>query len=189
MSFARFRLAVYAAGLGLAATACGDSLGLPPPIFENVVDTATLFALQGTDISAPSGYDVALASTSRTELGQPFDLAFDLDEADRPRIYPSGALGIASAAAVQTSDDTFDAIARAPLEGYQADTAIVVAPGTVFLARSRALSTFCSFLGALPRYGKFHVLEVDGPARSVTIELLVNQNCGYRSLTPGPVES
>jgi hypothetical protein len=41
----------------------------------------------------------------------------------------------------------------------------------------------------VPRYGKFHVLALDPTERTVTLEHLINLNCGYRSLTPGTPES
>jgi hypothetical protein len=37
----------------------------------------------------------------------------------------------------------------------------------------------------LPRYGKFRVLDLNIEERSVTLELLVDVNCGYRGLEPG----
>jgi hypothetical protein len=186
MSFSDFRLAgLVAMGAVVGSLGCGDSLGLPPPNFANVVDTTTLFALQGTPISSPSGYDMVSLSTSRTDLGQLFDLAFDIDQMGRALIYPASALGVQNEAALRVSSDEFDRIDRAPTEGYQADSAIVARADLVFLARSRAEATFCGFLGRIPRFGKFHVLAVDSDARSVTMELLVNVNCGYRALTTG----
>ena len=68
---------------------------------------------------------------------------------------------------------------------YEIDSALLVTPGTVFLARSRSSSVLCSFLGSLARYGKFHVLDIDTGNRSVTLELLVDLNCGFRGLEPG----
>jgi hypothetical protein len=186
MSFSDYRLPTLVAGVAvLVSAACGDSLGLPPASFANIVDTTTLFALQGTPIAAPSGYNMVSLATSRTELGEPFDLAFDIDQSGRALVYPASALGLTTTAAVQITSQQFDQIDRAPVDGYQADSAIVVRPGLVFLARSRAASDFCGFLGSLPRFGKFHVLSVDAGERSVTVELLVNVNCGFRALTTG----
>lgn len=169
----------------VAAVACGDSLGLPPAQFGNVVDTTTLFALTGTPISAPSGYDVVNGVRSRTDLNQPFDFAVDIDAGGRPLVIPPTVLGRSDQSALQLSTDAFDSIRTAPLEGYQADSAQPVSDQTVFIVRSRAESQFCIFLGALPRYGKFRVLAIDLQARSITFELLVNRNCGFRGLEPG----
>jgi hypothetical protein len=34
-------------------------------------------------------------------------------------------------------------------------------------------------------YGKLHILSIDVPTRTVTYEVMVDQNCGYIALTPG----
>ncbi len=186
MSFSHFRLAALGAALVIVAfAACGDSLGLPPAAFENQHDTTTLFALQGTSIDAPSGFDIVSRLRSRTELGEPFDVAFDIDASSRPLLYPASALGVLNQAALQLTSDAFGNINRAPLDGYQLDSAIVLRPGLVFLGRSRVSSQFCGFLGSLPRFGKFRVIAVDQGLRSVTFEHIVNVNCGFRGLQPG----
>ena len=61
---------------------------------------------------------------------------------------------------------------------------------SVFIVRSRPDAgigvTACAFfLGRLPRYGKFRVLSIDSVTRQITMEYLVNINCGYRSLEVG----
>jgi hypothetical protein len=62
--------------------------------------------------------------------------------------------------------------------------------GTVFLARSRSVPDGCSAItGALPRYGKFEVLSIDAAERVVTLQTLINVNCGYRQLEPGLPDS
>jgi hypothetical protein len=185
ISFSRFLLGAVAAGFAAATIACGDSLGLPPPSFPNVVDTTTLFALHGTTIRAPSAYDVVGGTLSRTEQAQPFDFAFDIDETASPMIFPAGALDLPNQAGVQLSSVPFDSLLSAPLEGYVLDSALVITDSSVFIVRSRSDRTACRFLGALPRYGKFRVLELDRQARSVTLELLVDLNCGFRGLEPG----
>jgi len=187
ISFRHFLLAASTALVAGVALTCGDPLGLPPVQRANEIDTTTLFALQGTDIAAPSGFDIVNASRSRTDLAQPFDMAFDIDADDRALLFPAAALGLVTEAALQETNQAFGAINRAPTDGYQSDSALVLRQGLVFLARSRAASQFCSFLGAIPRFGKFRVLAIDQTARTVTLELLVNVNCGYRSLDTGEV--
>jgi hypothetical protein len=41
----------------------------------------------------------------------------------------------------------------------------------------------------LPRYGKFQVLAIDPAQRTVTLEFLIDRNCGYRGLEPGLPDS
>lgn len=189
ISFRRFWLNLGAAASLTGAAGCGDSLGLPPPGIPNEVDTTTLFALTGTPIATPSAFDVVNRSRSHTDLDQPFDFAFELDAEDQARIFPAPALGAPNNAGLQLSDLAFGEVKSAPFDGYQSEQSLEVAAETVFIARSRAASQFCIFLGALPRYGKFRVLAVDPAERSITLEFLVNANCGFRGLEPGIPDS
>ena len=184
----RLFAATAAAGLLTGALACGDDIQLPDATFVNAVDTVVLAALSGTAIADPSGFDVVLGTAVRTDRTNAFDFAFDLDAAGTPRIYPAGALGLAAEGGILRSDETFAGITSAPLDGYVADSALAVAAGTVFVVRSRNSNAQCTLGSALPRYGKFHVLAVDTAARTITLELLVDLNCGYRGLEPGTPE-
>lgn len=160
-------------------------MGLPAPFAENVVDTVTIFALRGTPIGSPSGYDVATGTNVRTE-SEAFDIAFDIDSLDVPRIFPGGALGLSEAAGIQSTDQDFFDIDDPPVEGYVLDSAVVVGVDSVFIVRSRPYSGGCPFyLGSLPRYGKFQVLEIDLASRLIVMQSLVNVNCGYRQLIIG----
>jgi hypothetical protein len=40
-------------------------------------------------------------------------------------------------------------------------------------------------VGLVFYYGKAHVLAIDTLARRIDLEMLVDQNCGYRGLEPG----
>lgn len=174
-----------ALGLMVTATACSDTYGLPPATTANTVDTVTLYALRGTAISAPSAYSIADGLPSRTDRGDVFDFAFGIDLSGVAKIYPAGALGLPAEPGLQFSDKTFDAIERAPFEDYVVDSVLTVSVGDVFIGRSRNTAGFCLYLGALPRYGKFHILALDPQEKTATIEALVNVNCGYRGLEPG----
>lgn len=173
-------IAVASAALG----ACDDALNLVRASTENVVDTVTLYALRGTSVLLPSGFDIPTSRTARTDITG-FDFAFDLGDAGQALVYPSGALGLARAAGIQKVTTEFPAVESAPVSGYIDSVAVEIAPNDVFVVRSRPFIVGCELTGELPRYGKFRVLEVDPAERSVTLETLVNQNCGYRSLQPG----
>lgn len=176
-------------GAAFAAAACGDSLGLIPPSVDNFVDTTTLYALQGTDVGTPSAYDIVNRTPSHTQLGEPFDFAFDIDSAGRAVLYPAALLGRETGAGLQLSDVPFDSLSRAPADGYVTDSVLPIGPDVTFVARSRSSAQLCVFLGSLPRYGKFRVLSLDPATRSVRLEVLVDLNCGYRSLEPGLPDS
>jgi hypothetical protein len=176
------------AAAGAVVAACGDDLTRPPPQFDNVVDTATLYALTGTAIDLPSGFDGVTGATARTDLNAPFDFAVDLEAGNVLRLFPTGALGLLVDPGIVIVTETFDGVASAPLEGYARDSALTAQVGTVFVLRSRASNQQCA-IGALPRYGKFRVLAVDPDVRTVTLEFLIDFNCGYRGLEPGtPVD-
>ncbi|HWP36892.1 MAG TPA: hypothetical protein VNL18_04985 [Gemmatimonadales bacterium] len=175
------------AAVGGAALGCSDSL-LGPPTSDNVIDTVTLYALSGTAISLPSGYSMLDARPVRTDSTD-FDFAFDITESGTTLIYPAGALGLSSVPGLQRSTKPFAEITMAPTEGYEGDSALAVSPNDVFLARSRTSISGCYFFGQVSRYGKFRVLSLDLSARSITLELLVNLNCGYKSLDVGRPDS
>jgi hypothetical protein len=181
-------LCLCCAAAGAVLAACGDDFTRPPPQFDNVADTATLYALTGTAIGLPSGFDGVTGTTARTDLNAPFDFAVDLDAGTDLRLLPTGALGLLIDPGIAIVTETFDGVASAPLEGYVRDSALTAEVGTVFVLRSRTSNQQCA-LGALPRYGKFRVLAIDPGARAVTLEFLIDFNCGYRGLEPGtPVD-
>ncbi len=172
---------------GAAYCGVGNNLALPAAIVPNIVDTVTLHALLGTPISLPSGFDVVLRQTARTDRqNEGFDIAFDIDEQDLALILTTGALGLSVQSGIQMSDRAFDDITIAPLADYEREVPLTVEVGSVFIVRSRPSASGCVFfLGQLPRYGKFEVLSLDVQTRQITLENLVNVNCGYRNLEVG----
>lgn len=186
MWFSRFRLGRTGVALvAIVASACDDNFGLPPSV-PNTVDTTTLYALTGTPIATPSAYDLVFGRAARTDLGQAFDFAFDILANGEARLYPAGALRLSPEAGILIVTRPFAEVRSAPLDdAYVQDSSVVVRTETVFVARSRAASEGCAFLGALPRYGKFRVLAIDLDRRTIAFEHLVNHNCGYRGLEPG----
>jgi hypothetical protein len=184
--FRHVALALPAAALLGAAAACGDPFG-QDAIVENRVDTVTLHALKGTSIRLPSAFNMYQAEGFQavyTHVTSEFDFAFDIDSTGKALIYPAGALGLSREPGLQLMDRPFEEVHRAPDDGYKADSALAVTPGAVFVARSRVRGDLCVYI-AVPRYGKFHVLALDTTARSITLEALVDLNCGFRSLDPG----
>lgn len=168
-----------------ALAACGTGTTLPPSRIENLVDTTTLYALSGTSIHLPSGFDVVGGTAVRTDRDYPLDFAFDLDTTGAAAIWPAGMLGLSGTPGLLRSNQAFSDVLSAPLDGYVTDSLLTIDEGTVFVARSRPSSSLCTLSSSLPRYGKFHVLAIDRQERSVTLEFLVDENCGYRGLEPG----
>jgi hypothetical protein len=187
MSFARFSFAPAALGVIAFLAGCDNTLTLPPATIANRIDTVTIFALRGTAISDPSGFDLISGRTSRTDRQtEEFDIAFDIDEQGRALILPASALGLAAQSGLQPADVHFADITIAPLEDYELEDPLEVGVESVFIVRSRPETLGCAFfVGQLPRYGKFRVLSLDSDTRQLTLEVLVNVNCGYRSLEVG----
>lgn len=191
MSFARFSFAPAALGVIAFAAGCDNTLTLPLATISNVIDTVTLYALRGTAISDPSGFDLISGLTSRTDRqAEQFDIAFDIDEQERALILPASALGLNTQSGLQSPDRPFGDITMAPLEDYELEDPLEVGVESAFIVRSRpeagvGLGACAFFLGRLPRYGKFRVLSLDLDTRQLTMEVLINHNCGYRSLEVG----
>ncbi len=187
MFFSRFNPALAVSSALLVVAACDNPLALPAPTDGSVVDTFTLGALRGTLITTPSGYNLLFRELARTDRGtESFDFAFDIDPDNTPLIFTTGALGLGASSAIQMSNQAFADIRVAPFDDYERDSALAVGKDSIFIIRSAPTTFGCVFfIGALPRYGKFRVLAVDLNARLITLEGLVNVNCGYRSLEPG----
>jgi len=179
-------LALGVTGLTLLA-ACSVS-PMPPAVFTNVVDTVTLYALEGTPLGTPSAYALNGRRLVRTETSIAFDFAFNFDSLGQPVFLPVGAIGLGTSdpstePGLQSSPATFVDVTIAPTDGYDVDKPFSAAVGTVALARSRART--CADGTAAPVYAKLQVLVVDAAARTIQFQILVDQNCPYLGLAPG----
>jgi len=177
-----------AAPLTLAAVAaiaaCSAAFPLPPAALGTSTISVTLWALTGTDLSRPSAYDLMQQSVARTDRTSAFDFAVDMrtDSLNDTIavLLPRGALGLYVDGGLQVTTQAYDAITMAPTGGYQDSLAVPVAVGTVVLAASR--SQTCNFGYIRPLYGKLRVTALDKTARTITFDILIDANCGYRSL-------
>ncbi len=175
-------LAALAAAAVIAG--CSATYTLPPATIANTAGTVTLWALTGTSLANPSAYDVLLQTVVRTDRTSVFDFAFDIqvDSArDTSAVFlPRGALGLVMDGGLQVSTQPYDSITFAPNSGYQDSLPVKLQVGTVVLAASR--SETCNFGFVYPLYGKMRITAIDYAARSVTFDILIDANCGYRSL-------
>ncbi|MBI1966801.1 MAG: hypothetical protein HYS40_02320 [Gemmatimonadetes bacterium] len=170
-------------GLALLAAACSDTLGLPRALTENVIDTVSLYALDGTSVSLPSAYHIETRNVVRTDRTPVFDFVFNIDSQGQPVFLPTGAVGLGEGSGLQVVATPFDSIKIAPGSGYMLDSAVAADSGAVLLARSRL--TTCNFGANVFFYAKLQVLTVDAAARRIDFKILVDSNCGYRGLEPG----
>jgi hypothetical protein len=168
----------------LTAAACGSPTGIPAAVLTNVVDTVTLSALTGTPLTSASGYSLPARAPIRTDQSPLFDFAFEVLPDGRPVFLPLLALhldgGVLDPGFIPQAI-AFDAIGSAPLNGYLITDSMPARPGNIYIARSRLV---CTQLSAA-EYAKMEVLAYDSLARTVTFQIMVNVNCGYRDLQPG----
>jgi hypothetical protein len=170
-------------GFALLAAACGSSTGLPKAAIPNTVDTVALFALSDPNVQQPSAYSVAAKARVRTDQTTTFDFAFDFDAQRRPALYPPGAIHLGTSSGLQPSTAAFASVPIAPTTGYDQDSALVIGVDAVVVVQSRPISCLTGI--TVPFYGKLHVLAVDTTAHRLDLEILVDENCGYRGLAPG----
>jgi len=170
--------------LALAA-ACSDPNALGDATIDNVVDTVTIGALEGTPIATPSGYNINLGAI-RTDQSVDFEFAYNIrklaDGSYQRVLVPRAVLGLSSSSAdpgLQRRDQTFDEITRAPSNGYTTDSVVPVQVGERYLVRSRVV---CTSLG-VPLYGKLEVLSFQDS--TITFQVLADRNCGFKDLDPG----
>jgi len=174
-------------GVALAA-ACGYD-PLPKANNENVVDSLeSLYALSGTPPRTPSAYSLGnYVSLPHPVIiqdpGAAFDFAMDLDSAYRPVLKSTGALRMGRGSGVQATTLAFDSILIAPNGGYQLDSAVTIPVGGRAIVHSRQSQCDTGLL--IVYYAKLEILAVDTASRRIDFKILVNDNCGYRSLEPG----
>ncbi len=180
----RFSTLLLATAL-IAFAACNDnSLGLPTATLNNVVDSVSLWAVDGTPINTPSAYNIIDRSPVLTYQTTEFDFAFNITPSGDAVLLPTGAVGLGKQSGILVQSKAFDAITEAPSSGYQDSVAVTMDSGTVAILHSRPVSfPRCPFVVFF--YAKLQVLRVDTLARRIDYNILVDQNCGHRGLEPG----
>jgi hypothetical protein len=196
---ARQRAGLAAATFAAAAIlACGDP-NAPRADFENYADTLTLYALNGAPRGAPTAISIfsgIFGTAGVNETSLTFDVAVDLDDQGRPRLYPVRAvastlldflpLGARHQVGIRRETRAFDAISEAPDDGYVLDSAQTVAVGEVVIIQSTDQSACSSVFGGAV-YAKMIVDSVRTSTRQLFARITADPNCGFRSFVlPGP---
>ena len=174
--------------VAVSAVACGSANLLPPANVAVADDTVTLWAVTGTAIALPSAYDIILATPARTDRTSSFDFVFDfladsLTGDTVPALEPRGAVGLSADGGLIKVASTFGAITSAPGSGYNSTSPVYVDTTTVVAVRSRTET--CNFGITSGVFAKLQPLVIDRVARKIVLHLVVDPNCGYRSLQPG----
>jgi len=132
-------LALFATALAIfgGAAACGN-LTRPKAQTENSTDTLTVYALNGTPVSAPVGIWLFGRTSSVISSNFDFDLAFDIDGQGNTTLYTvryiAGGLSGAHSVALQRYTGGYDALTKAPSTGYITDSLFTTKVGDVFAA-------------------------------------------------------
>ena len=174
---------ILAAALG----ACGDANILPPATVPSVEDTLALWAATGTDIIRPSAFDLLNNQVVRTDRSVSFDFVFDVDSTGHAVLIPRGGVGLSPDGGLQRVGVHWDTLVVAPSDGYESQQPVRFDLGAVVVARSRTQT--CNFGLSAGLYAKLQPLDVDRPNRRMVIRILIDQNCGYRSLRTGLPDS
>lgn len=176
----------YCLGLLAAAallTACSED-ELPAATIANKVETFTIGALLSTPVGTASGFRVSGASLVRTDLSSSYDFLYDIDAVVGPAFYPAEITGVIPPSdanpGLLLTTTPFDSIHSAKSNGYVTDAVVPVDSGSVLYLRS---AVSCGI--GVPNYGKLEVLSIDTAAHTLTFQVLVNDNCGYRGLDVG----
>lgn len=169
------------AAFAVFGAACGSDFTLPPAQVANQIDTVTLYALDGSPLSFPSAFNLFTGLPVRTDRSVDFDFAVNVS-GETVQFLPTGAMGFAEESAWLRVDVAFDDVLLAPDVEYVTEEPATLHVGDVFVLRSRVIACFGAFL---PVYGKMEVIEASAVDRVVTLQLLLDRNCGYRGLGLG----
>lgn len=187
------KLALFATALAiLASTAACGSLTRPKAQTENTTDTLTVYALNGTPVSAPVGIWLFGRTSSVISSNFNFDLAFDIDTLGSTTTlytvrYIAGTLSGAHSVSIQRYSGSYDALTKAPSTGYITDSLFTTKVGDVF-AISTSDPSACSFsIYSSVIYAKLQVLNIDPVNRTIKARFTVDPNCGFFSLVPSGI--
>lgn len=189
---ARRGAARLALALAVPVAACGDPFEVTAN-FDTVEGTITISAFNDTPVELPTG--VLLAPFPQAVRPGPdflFDLAFDIDAEGDAVLLPVDALaapGVFGGARVTgirpVTDQGYDAITRAPAGGYVVGDPVPVAVGDIGVLQAVNHPTCLgSFIGTTV-YAKYRVEAIDPAARTLSLRIRVDPNCGFRGLEVG----
>ena len=154
-------------------------------------DVYTLFALTGTPPAYPSGLNTYGRTPTRVDGNASFDVAFDLNADGNAVIYPVKLI-VSSVngdrpVGLRKVAGTFDQVIEAPTGTYQTDSAVVAAKGEIVVVQAnRGLSGDVCSLNVSPYiYTKILVDSIDTSSHTITIQTVLDPNCGFRSFADG----
>ncbi len=173
--------------VGALAAAC-SGLTNPKPTTDIVTDTLVAWAINGTQGSLPSGYELATQKVVPADAALNFDIAFDIDSASGSAlVYPVRLLTDGSVtvrrAGLQRITRPYESATFAPHTGYVFDSVLVMGPGQAAFLVTNPLGCVADANPSL--YGKFIIDSVNTVTRTVHFRATTDPNCGYRDFQPG----
>jgi hypothetical protein len=171
--------------LVLAALTAAAACDTFEPTWFGIADRPVLYSLARAEyIGMVSAYDFINQRPVIVELPKaqdPYDFDIAVTEIDGEfHALPAGlfeGFPIRPGIAVDSSGITFDAMERAPRDGYVTDRPIPLREGWVYAVQTRRDFRGCNM------YGKFEVVDLD-PAGIVELRALRNPLCNDRNLVP-----
>lgn len=187
MRHGKLALAVIAGALAL--TACGDPQGLIASL-PTIGDVYTVYALNGTSASLPSGINTYSGTVVHVDGNAAFDVALDLDATGHVLVYPVQkvvtAIVTPHSAGLRRVTGNFDALTIAPTGNYS-DSTVVLNPNEVVVVQSvrNGSNDACQFAISPYIYAKLTIDSVSLASRAIFVKAILNPNCGFRSFEPG----
>lgn len=190
---ARRGAALLALTAAAALAGCGDPFEVTAN-FDTVETTVTIHAFNGTPVALPTGILLApLAQAVRPGPEFLFDLGFDfLPGTGGAALLPVDALvapGVFNGSRLTgirpVTDQGYDAITRAPAGGYTVGDPVAIAVGDVGVLQAVGHPTCAGSFFGNTIYAKYRVEAIDAAARTLTLRIRVDPNCGFRGLEVG----
>lgn len=165
----------------VAGVGCDDGLG---PDQEPLEGTGRIFSLARPDaVGRPAAFDLTppdpqAVEVESTTATQRWDIALSESDGALVLVPASAFEGQGDARIVVEPERSFAEVTEAPDDddAYE-DAAVPVEMGSVYIVRSRRLSS-CVF------FSKLQPIEVDAEAGIVRFEYVLNPNCNGRSFEP-----
>jgi hypothetical protein len=181
----RLALPALLVGAGLLC-ACSNPL-TAAATDTNATQPFTVHALTGSGLDFADAIYFPLRTVARVDGSFSFDVAFDINAQGDVVLLPVGVVGQNPAGnrrvGIITPTGTFEAATEAPLSGYTIDSVTVVKLGQTAVVQAQ--EAVCSLSPTPYYYAKLVVDSLDRPARTLFGRVLIDSNCGFRSLVPG----
>lgn len=189
--------------VGIAAAcavgACSNPFAVKATV-KNIDDTVAVYGLSEAPPEGPTAINTFIPKVVRVDPTQNYDIVFDIHPDSTGQLtawaLPPLAVGFFGGGGIQKdTTQAFEAITKAPVNGYNDSTAIAIKPGDVLLVQARSYAcTSQVFSARQVLYSKIvidsiHYAPFDpttNPAGStIYLRLRVDPNCGFISFADG----